>query len=150
MIQVDTREYVSALKELVEQGREVSMTISGNSMSPFMVHQRDMILFKQPDRPLKRGDMVFYERPTGQYVMHRICRVTPDGYYIVGDAQWMIEGPVKREQIFAIITKVRRKGTWIGPGNRVWDFFEHVWIHLIPCRRFLVTAYTHLFHHGSH
>ena len=147
MIQVDTREYVSALKELVEQGREVSMTISGNSMSPFMVHQRDMILFKQPDRPLKRGDMVFYERPSGQYVMHRICRVKPEGYYIVGDAQWLIEGPVAREQIFAVITKVRRKGQWIGPDDRVWKFFEHVWLRLIPCRRFLVTVYTRLFHH---
>ena len=32
---VNTQEYVSMLRELTEQGREVNMLISGNSMSPF-------------------------------------------------------------------------------------------------------------------
>ena len=37
MKKVDTFEYVSVLKELVEEGREVSMLISGSSMSPFLL-----------------------------------------------------------------------------------------------------------------
>ena len=43
---VDTREYVGMLKELTEEGREVSMLIAGSSMSPFLIHERDMIYFK--------------------------------------------------------------------------------------------------------
>ena len=38
--------------------------------------------------------LVFFKRRNGQYIMHRIHHVKPDGYYIVGDAQCMIEGPV--------------------------------------------------------
>lgn len=75
MKRVNTREYVSVLKELTEEGKEVSMLISGNSMSPFLVNARDTIWFKKPDRKLKKGDMVFYQRKSGQFVMHRICRV---------------------------------------------------------------------------
>ena len=45
---VDTREYVSVLKELAEEGRTVSLLISGNSMSPFLVHERYYIFFKMP------------------------------------------------------------------------------------------------------
>lgn len=138
---VDTREYVSALRELVEEGKEVSMLIAGSSMAPFLVHRRDYIYFKKPERNLRKGDMVFFERDSGQYVMHRIWKVKPDGYYIVGDAQNEIEGPVREEQIFAIITKVRRKNQWIAPGDFWWEFFEHIWIRMIPVRRIVMKLY---------
>lgn len=138
---VDTREYVSVLRELTEQGKEVSLLISGNSMSPFLIHQRDYIYFKKPDRKLKKGDMVFYQRDSGQYVMHRIWKVKPEGYYIVGDAQIEIEGPVREDQIFARITKVQRKGKWIEPGDFWWEFFEHVWIRMVPVRRKMMAIY---------
>ena len=138
---VDTREYVGMLKELIEEGREVSMLIAGSSMSPFLIHERDMIYFKKPDRELKKGDMVFFQRRSGQFIMHRIWKVRPEGYYIVGDAQTQIEGPVERDQIFARITKVRRKGKWLEPGDFCWEFFEHVWLHMIPLRHVLMRWY---------
>lgn len=138
---IDTREYVSMLRELTEEGKEVSMMIAGSSMAPFLIHERDSICFRKPDRELRKGDMVFYQRDSGQYVMHRIWKVKPEGYYIVGDAQKEIEGPVKRQQIFALITKVRRKGKWIVPGDFWWEFFEHVWIRIIPIRRVIVRLY---------
>ena len=142
MKKVDTKEYVSMLRELTESGKEVSMLIAGSSMSPFLIHERDSICFKKPDRKLRRGDMVFYQRTSGQYVMHRIYKVSSEGYYIVGDAQQDIEGPVKREQIFALITRVRRKGKWIAPGDFWWEFFEHVWIRMVPVRRLIIGSYT--------
>ena len=114
-------------------------------MSPFLGHARDTIYFQKPDRKLRRGDIVFYQRLGGQFVMHRICRVTEDGYYMVGDAQTEIEGPLKREQIFALITKVNRKGKWIGPGNFWWEFFEHVWIRMIPLRPMICRFYGFMF-----
>lgn len=141
MRKVDTMEYVSVLRELTEQGKEVSLIISGNSMSPFLMHERDVIYFKKPDRKLRRGDMVFYQRKTGQFVMHRIWKVKEDGFYIVGDAQKEIEGPVQREQIFALITKVMRKGKWLGPGDFWWEFFEKIWIRIVPVRGLIRNAY---------
>lgn len=42
---VDTRAYVGMLRELVEQGKEVRMVISGSSMAPFLIHGRDSIFF---------------------------------------------------------------------------------------------------------
>lgn len=140
---VNTREYVSVLRELTEEGQVVSMQIAGSSMSPFLIHNRDMICFRksEPDRRLKKGDMVFYQRISGQYVMHRICRVRPEGYYMIGDAQWEMEGPISEEQIFARIIRVKRKGKWIEPGDFWWEFFEHVWIRLIPFRRMIVRIY---------
>ena len=133
---VDTNTYVSVLRELIEEGREVSLLISGNSMEPFLKHQRDYICFKRPDRALAAGDMVFYQRANGQYIMHRIYRVAPEGYYLVGDGQVVIEGPLEASQIFALVTKVKRKDRWIGPDDQLWKFFAHVWPKTIPARAF--------------
>ena len=139
---VDTNEYVSVLRELAEEGRVVSMLIAGSSMSPFLCHNRDYIYFTKPDRELRRGDMVFYQRDTGQYVMHRIYKRKKDDYYMVGDAQTQIEGPLKQDQIFARIIKVKRKGRIIEPGNFWWEFFEHVWIRIIPLRKVIEKLYS--------
>lgn len=139
---INTREYVGLLKQLVEEGETVSMRIVGSSMSPFLIHDRDLITFKAPERELKKGDMVFFQRESGQYVMHRIYAVKPDGYYMVGDAQAEIEGPIRREQIFAVIIKVRRKDKWMEPGDFWWNFFERVWINIIPVRKAVVVFYS--------
>lgn len=138
---LNTREYVGLLKQLVEEGETVSMRIVGSSMSPFLIHDRDLITFKAPERELKKGDMVFFQRDSGQYVMHRIYAVKPDGYYMIGDAQTEIEGPISQEQIFAVIIKVRRKGKWLEPGNFWWNFFERVWINIIPFRKVVTVFY---------
>lgn len=138
---IDTGEYVSVLRELTEAGQQVSMRIAGSSMSPFLVHGRDYIRFQKPVQPLKRGDMVFYQRKNGQFVMHRILRAGPEGYDIVGDAQQQVEGPIRRDQIFAIITQVQRKGKWIGPEDFWWKFFSGPWLSLLPFRRALLRMY---------
>lgn len=141
---LDTQEYVGTLHRLVEAGQEVSLKISGNSMSPFLVHGRDTIYFKKPDRDLRRGDMVFFQRQNGQYVMHRIWKIKTDGYYIVGDAQTEIEGPIKKEQIFAVVTKVQRKGKWILKKNFCWMFFSKIWIRIVSVRPIIIKVYTKL------
>lgn len=139
--EVDTVQYVSMLHSLVEEGKDVTLLISGSSMTPFLVHHRDTIFFGKPERELRKGDMVFYQRLNGQFVMHRIWKVKPEGYYIVGDAQTEIEGPIKREQIFALVKKVQRKGKWIGPEDFWWTFFEKVWINMVPLRPVLRKMY---------
>ncbi|HIZ13328.1 MAG TPA: S24/S26 family peptidase [Candidatus Mediterraneibacter stercorigallinarum] len=139
--QVDTREYVSVLREIAEEGKVVSMLIAGSSMAPFLCHNRDYIYFTRPERELRRGDMVFYQRDGGRYVMHRIYKIKPDGYYMVGDAQTQIEGPLRRDQIFALIIQAKRKGKMIRPGDFWWEFFEHVWIRIVPARRVMALLY---------
>lgn len=144
---VDVHKYMPVLRDILAQGKEVSITITGNSMSPFMVHGRDEILISPPNDPWKKGDMAFFQRTSGQYVMHRICRVEKNGdCFFVGDAQQVIEGPIKQEQIFGKITSVKRKGKWIGPGTFWWEFFEHVWLNIIPLRPVCIKLYGLLCH----
>lgn len=138
---LDSDAYLNTLRDLVNQGQEVRLTISGSSMAPFLIHGRDSILFSKPQTPLRRGDMVFYQRENGQFVMHRILHVKPEGLYLIGDAQTQIEGPLNPTCVFARITQVNRKGKWIKPGDFWWWFFETVWLRVIPLRRIIMGLY---------
>ena len=130
------------LQELLSEGKKVSVTVTGNSMSPFLVHGRDRILIAPPDGNWKKGDMAFFIRTNEQYVMHRICRVDKNGNcFFVGDAQQYIEGPIEPAQIFGKITSVQRKGKWIGPDDFWWRFFEKIWINIISMRPLFRTIY---------
>ena len=138
---VDTVEYVSALRELIEQGHEVALPVAGSSMTPFLGDGRDRVFLRAPERPLRRGDVVLYRRDNGPYVLHRIHRVRGDSYDIVGDAQTEIERGVRRDQIFAVATRAERKGKLILPGTPYWRFFQYVWIGMVPLRRPILGLY---------
>ena len=132
---IDIDAYLPVVQELLSQGQTVSLTVTGESMSPFLRHGRDQIRLAAVTAPPRRGDMVFFRRRTGQYIMHRVLRRMPDGNYaIVGDGQQQVEAPVAPEQIFAVVTQVCRKGVWIGPESFWWRFFAGPWLTLLPLR----------------
>lgn len=138
---IDSQAYLTVLRELVEDGKSVNLNVSGMSMFPFLEHERDTVYFEAPQRNLRKGDIVFYQRRNGQYVMHRIYKVKEDEYYSVGDAQSVIEGPVLRDQIFAIVTLVKRNGRMLTPSSLTWKYYERVWINLLPYRGVLMLPY---------
>ena len=133
---IDTSEYVSNLKQLVEAGHEVVITVAGWSMEPFLHNQRDRVLLRKPIRPLKNGDIVFYQRKTGQYVLHRIFKKKPEGYYLMGDNQLELEGPIEENAIFAVATEVERNGRWFSVETLSWTTACGVWRMLYPVRKF--------------
>ena len=141
MRELDTREYISTLRDLVKEGHEVSLIVSGSSMSPFLIHHRDTIIFGPVEGSLRRGDMVFYERPSGQYVMHRVRRVRPEGLYLIGDAQTQTEGPLSPSCVFAIVNAVRRNGLLLDDKSWQWRFFATIWLRVIPLRPLIIKFY---------
>lgn len=147
---VDTRELLESYRELLPQVDTLPLVVSGNSMSPFLVHGRDTVHLAAPGaRPLQKGDIVLYQREDGSYILHRICGVSstvPPAYSIIGDAHTVVERNVRREQIFAVVKWVDRKGKRQAPGSFWWEFFARVWVRMIPLRRPLLRAYTSLCH----
>lgn len=130
------------LLALLDQAESVPLTISGSSMTPFLVHGRDTVYLSKVTDPLKKGDMILYQRRNGQYILHRICRVHPDCYDLVGDAQTDIEPGIRPDQVRAIIHSVRRKGKLLKKGDFWWDFFAGFWLRIIPLRPLVRRIYT--------
>lgn len=124
-------------RRLLEDEQEIEalpLIISGNSMSPFLIHGRDTAFLSRLTRPARRGDILLYQRKNGAYVLHRVHTVTPQGLTMVGDAQDILEPGIQPDQIIAIVTRVVRKGKELKSGSFWWDFFEKVWIRMVPIR----------------
>lgn len=122
------------LPGMLEEAEAVPLVISGNSMSPFLAHRRDTVYLSKVTAPLKKGDMILYRRDSGAYILHRICKVDADSYTLIGDAQPVKEPGIRRDQVLAVVSAVRRKGKLLQPGSFWWEFFAKVWIRMIPLR----------------
>ena len=141
MKEVNIHEYLPVLIDIINSGKDVNLLVTGSSMHPFLCHKRDTIIISKPSSPFKRGDMVFYQRDNGQYIMHRIHHIKDHQLYIVGDNQVEIEGPIRVDQVFGIINKVIRKGKLIQKGDFWFEFFAHIYI-IIPLRPFIRKIYS--------
>ena len=144
-ITMSPEELMPRVHGLLDAGQTVPLIITGNSMNPFLIHGRDTVFLSPPNREFRRGDMIFYRRDNGQYVLHRIYRAEGECYALIGDAQIDIEHGIRREQIIAYISAVNRKGKVLKAGSFWWEFFEKVWICMVPFRRWILGVYTALF-----
>ena len=80
------------LEQLLREGNIIRLKPQGSSMYPLFIPGRDEALIQQvPVSSLKRNDVALYRRDQGILVLHRIVRITSDGYYMTGDNQYEIE-----------------------------------------------------------
>lgn len=133
-------EYRQLLQE--EEVEALPLVISGNSMSPFLIDGRDTVYLSRLSRPVRRGDVLLYQRRDGNYVFHRVYAVTPEGLTMIGDAQADLEPGIQPDQVIAIMARAERKGKVLKPGCFWWVFFERVWIRMVPFRRIIHQFYT--------
>ena len=121
------------------------LIVTGGSMNPFLIQGRDTVYLSRLERPARRGDMLLYQRAGGQYVLHRVWKAEKDGTFtMVGDAQTELEPGIREDQIIAIVTSVVRKGKPMAPGGFWWEFFEKVWIRMVPLRPLFWRVYSRL------
>lgn len=126
------------VEELLAAGKTIQLKPMGYSMYPLFVPERDeAIIAPLGDRLPKRGNVVLYRRDGGILVLHRIWRRRGDAFYMVGDNQTEIEGPLRRNQIKGILVGVVRKGKYFSADNLVYRAVAGLWLCLRPLRRSL-------------
>ena len=131
---------------LLRDGAELPLVVSGESMLPFLRPGRDEVFLKRPDAPLERGDIAFYRRMDGSYILHRVCRAEPGKYWFLGDAQTRVEGPLPASCVFAYVTGVRRGKRLIQPQDLLWRAFSGPWLNLTRQRPRILRVYRWFYH----
>ncbi len=131
---------------LLRDGAELPLVVSGESMLPFLRPGRDTVFLRRPDAPLRRGDIAFYRRFDGSYILHRVWRAEPGKYWFVGDAQTRVEGPLPAQCVFACVIAARRGERLVLPGSLLWRFFSGPWMRLKRQRPRLLKVYRWFYH----
>lgn len=129
------------IENLLAQGNTVQFKPQGYSMYPLFVPGRDEAVVAPVDpQRLRRGDVVLYRRDESILVLHRIWKRKEDGFYLVGDNQKEIEGPLRPDQIKGILVQVIRKGRQFSAGNVFYRLPAALWLWLRPMRPVLSQA----------
>ena len=123
------------IERILDQGKDIQLKPQGYSMYPLIIPERDeAIISAAADVRLKKGDVVLYRREGSILVLHRICKIKEDGFYMVGDNQREVEGPLKREQIKGVLTGIIRNGKYISVKHPIYILSSGLWLLLRPVR----------------
>ncbi|MBE7033191.1 MAG: hypothetical protein E7406_03080 [Ruminococcaceae bacterium] len=98
-------------ESLKQKGIYVTVT-KGDSMNPMLVEGRDRVVVVPPEFPLKKYDIPVY-RKMGHYTMHRIVKVTKNGYIICGDNRGVLEKNVREEDIVGMLDGIYQGDKYI-------------------------------------
>lgn len=103
-IEVKTEEIFKVMEIAFKNNQSFILKIRGTSMFPLLRNQKDSVRLNPITEELKKKDIVLYRRKNGAYVLHRIIKIKDGVYSMVGDNQRIIETPIYRDQILAIVT----------------------------------------------
>lgn len=123
------------IQEILDAGGKARLTVTGTSMFPFLHDGRDSVELQKVYLPeLKRGDIVLFQRLSGEYILHRVVRIEPHAFFVMGDNQQWLEGPLYPDQLIAIAGAVWRGDKRVCCRSFGWRFLSGFWLLVIPFR----------------
>ncbi len=161
-VSVPLEELSPIMTACLQEGQEIILTITGNSMSPLLRHRRDQVVLSAVDgERLCPGDVPLYRRRNGAYVLHRVIarddgvrREYVDGtsldstqlgdeirYTMLGDAQTELEHGVAPSQIVARAVSFIRKGKRIACDSPAYRRYVRWWYRWLFARHQLLFLY---------
>lgn len=105
---IKLEELYPVIAEKLKSGGSVTFKPHGISMLPLIRQGVDSITIERPDKRPTVGDVIFYRRTNGQFVLHRIIGVDKAGYVLCGDNQWVKEHGITENQIIGVMTALLR------------------------------------------
>ena len=123
------------IEQLLASGTTIKIKPQGYSMYPLFVPGRDEACIERTHfSSLKRGDVILYRRDKSILVLHRIWKITGNSFYMVGDNQTEIEGPLRADQVRGKLTGFVRNGKFVDVQNPIYRFLSGLWLFLRPLR----------------
>lgn len=141
-MRLDSSLVIAELQRFISEGKPVVLPVSGRSMLPFIIGDKDKVEFHPLSGDLHRGDVVMALVDGGYYVVHRVVecqgeRVTLEGDGNLGFQEHCNIGQVIAQGIYVIDRKERKRSLVSSSAMRRW----RLWMTLKPIRRILLFGY---------
>lgn len=122
-------DYDSLIREVLASDGEFRLYPRGTSMLPLLRQGRDSVALRRVDTPIRKNDILFYQRPDGNFVLHRVRSVMPEELTMWGDNQTTPERGVSPDWVIGRVTRFFRDDVEVicdGPRYRrylwLWQF----------------------------
>lgn len=122
-----------SIQEVLEQDGVWISTTAGTSMWPMLRDRRDTIVVHPVEGRLRPYDVALYKRDNA-YILHRVIKVTANGYRIIGD-NCMAYEEVPESYILGRLDEFWRGERHCNPRSNAWLLYAHVWHTLLPIRK---------------
>lgn len=141
---------------MLNAGHTVKLLLRGNSMRPYLVHERDYALLSRVEEKsladglsvpdIKVGDVILAEVAPGHYVLHRLIGIEGNHITLLGD------GNLNPEHCTLADVRGRadafiRKGsdTQENVTSLKYKAYRAFWMHTRPLRRYMLGIHNILF-----
>lgn len=139
---ISLRDLGSFSAELLRERHSIWLTVTGDSMTPFLKSGDEVLLEPAGSWLLEKGMIVLIHREENKLLLHRVYRIKNDGIYLLGDAQTRPEGPFPPEQLLAAVTRIRHAKEPSVSLPAPYGFTCRLWMLLRPLRRKLLRVYS--------
>lgn len=121
--------------EELHAGRPLIVSTVGTSMQPLLHQGKTRVVLVPLSAPAKKGDVLLYRRPTGEYVLHRAVRTTDGVCWMRGDHCYEPLERVEPEQLLGAAQAVIRKdGSSFPVTAPLYRLYVTVWLGSYPLR----------------
>jgi len=111
--------FTELMAAVLHKGAPFRFQAAGFSMTPF-IRSGDVITIAPKPAWVRIGDVVAFELPSsGKLVVHRIVRVSSDGYIIKGDNSPESDTDVPGSRILGRVARVERRGQRVRLGSGI-------------------------------
>jgi signal peptidase I len=139
--EVSVNELFPLVREVINHGHKARFTVSGSSMYPWIIDNRDQVLLTRSNK-LKNGDIILYQNSRGKYILHRIMKKEGNGYQTMGDSCVTAdEELITPREVIGVVQKIYRNGKEIDCTSAFWQFIFLLWRVLLPFRNEILKLY---------
>lgn len=128
---------------LVALGEEVTMSVKGTSMLPFIRGGRDSVTLTAVDE-IRDYDIVLAEVADGVYVLHRVVEIDGDKIVLMGDGNICGRETCLRDKVVAKAIRIIRDGKKVDCLSVKHLRAAKLWRILLPLRRYILAIYRRL------
>ena len=124
-----------SIKEYLDKNGELTYSCTGVSMLPLLREGRDLFTVrKKGEERCRAGDVVLYSKNPGKLILHRIIKVRPDDYVILGDNCITKEYGITDSDIIAVMTGFVRSGRVHRADEPLYRLYTFLMIHTAGIR----------------
>lgn len=134
---LEGEELMALVRERTAAGQSIRyLPFRGTSMLPMLRQGKDQVELSPLPEKLKKYDLPVYQYPSGKYVMHRVVKVTQDGYICNGDNLLKME-QIPHEWMIALVTAFTRNGKRVEVTSLGYRLYCRFWCFARPIRHLL-------------
>lgn len=127
------------ISALLADGKDVTVTVKGRSMMPFLVGGRDHVTLRRGAESIRRGSVVLARvSGGGSVVLHRVIRRSGDKLVLQGDGNRVQTETADMADVAGVAVSFVRKGKTYPAQGLAWRAYSLFMAAFMPLRRLLI------------